>query len=920
MKTNKIFSKAGLAAFPLCLLSATISSSVLAQTETESALNQPIAQDIERVIVRGRLQTAAESIVVERLEADKVVDILGIDQIARVGDSNIADALRRVPGLTLVDGKFIYIRGLGERYQNVTLNGAAVPSPDLTRNVIPLDIFPTSIVESIEVQKGYSADKSAVFGGGAIDIRTTSIPDSFVAYVGASGGFNSASSNYLDYPGGHDFGDEDGSRAFPSIVSSTLGSTFINDGDLDISPQAIQATANRNGSPITFEQAESINRELALGFNRDLDITEKDSAVQDFGFEAGIGDTFDLGGEFTLGGLLTLNYGESIRTQERISRRLEEPNQEFTETTKSTQNSSATVTAGVALKWGYDHSIESKNFFIRNTDDETFLSNEYNDTSGFSTGRGFRTYEGIFEQRELEIYQMSGRHILGEDTRNLLGLGSSFLDDLEFTWFYSDSNATTEIPNAFSAVATFSRDVDTNEFSDVNLSLGGIVSNGLQFDNLDLDDQLESSGFEVKLPLFAGDWAFELKGGARIDKRGRISDQITMTIDGSSVVNADVTDSISTRFSDEAISNADNGFELALETSEFSPSLAATKVEAVFGQLNIDWNDQLTVVLGSRFEDYRQVSAIFNPLAVTSPILPNLDTSTFAEGEFPEGIFQDDGIYPSASAVYKIYDFWAETFKLNLMWSENVIRPDMREIVDTSFRDPVTDFIISGNSSVRPSDITNIDLRAEWFFESGNNFTLSLFHKDIENPIELFSQTATGSELRAEILNATSAEISGVEVEWMTNLEFLGDIGSLFFVQGNITSLFSNEIDATGIESDVTNAVRPLTQASDFVANVIVGFDSEDGKHSAGLAFNTFSERLFVSGVTGNEDSYEQPFDSLDFTYTYYILEDLSVKFKAKNLLDGNNEITQEDNDGAEVTRFEQEVGQSYSLSVSYKF
>jgi outer membrane receptor protein involved in Fe transport len=211
-------------------------------------------------------------------------------------------------------------------------------------------------------------------------------------------------------------------------------------------------------------------------------------------------------------------------------------------------------------------------------------------------------------------------------------------------------------------------------------------------------------------------------------------------------------------------------------------------------------------------------------------------------------------------------------------------------------------------------------LRAEWFFESGNNFTVSLFHKDIKNPIELFSQTATGNELRAEVLNAVSGQISGLEVEWMVNLEFLGDIGSLFFVQGNITNLFSNEIDANGVESDVTNAVRPMTQASDLIANIIVGFDSEDGKHSAGLAFNTFSERLYVSGASGNEDSYEQPFDSLDFTYTYYILEDLSVKLKAKNLLDANNGITQEDNDGADVTRFEQEVGQSYSVSVSYKF
>ena len=618
--------------------------------------------------------------------------------------------------------------------------------------------------------------------------------------------------------------------------------------------------------------------------------------------------------------MVTANYSESIRTQERVSRRLEEPDQEFTEQTKSTQNASLTVTAGAALKWGYEHTLETKNFFIRNTDDELFVSDEYNDTVRFGTGRGFRNYLGIFEERELRVNQLSGRHLLGEDTRELLGMNSSFLDDLEVSWFFSDSNATTNIPNSFTAVAQFERDLDTNVISDVNLALGGIVSNGLQLENLDLEDEMESWGFDMKLPVFAGDWKIEMTGGARTDRRARISNQLNFTIDGNSAVNALVTDSISERFSDANLANPAFGFELALANTDFGPSLAATQIDGVYGQVELDYNEVWTVVLGARYEDYNQVSAVFNPLALNSPILPDLDTTALNGDTLPPGFFQEDDFYPSASVKFTSYDFWAETFNVHLSWSETVVRPDLREIVDTSYRDPVTDFIITGNSNVVPSDIANYDIRAEWFFENGNNFTVSAFYKDITNPIEIFAETATGNELRGEVLNADTAEVSGIELEWLVNLEFLGDWGSLFFVQGNITNLIDNEIDAGLVEGNITNRQRELTQASDFVANIILGFDSDDGKHSGSLAFNTFSERLYISGEGGREDSFEQPFDSLDLTYTYFVDDNFSVKFRARNILDDPNEITQEDDEGIDVVRFNQEVGQTYSLSATYRF
>ena len=153
MKTN--FAKNTLLpAFSLSALSLAISA--VAQEEPQTAL-----KPIEEVVIVGRLQSGADSLVMERLEQEVAMDVLGSEFIGRVGDSNVAAALRRVPGITLIGDKFVYVRGLGERYSSSLLNGAVVPSPDLSRNVLPLDIFPTALIESIAVQKVHSSDMPA---------------------------------------------------------------------------------------------------------------------------------------------------------------------------------------------------------------------------------------------------------------------------------------------------------------------------------------------------------------------------------------------------------------------------------------------------------------------------------------------------------------------------------------------------------------------------------------------------------------------------------------------------------------------------------------------------------------------------------------------------------------------------------------
>jgi len=134
--------------------------------------SEPISIAIDEVVVTGRSLSASQRAVNERIADSSVTDLLDSETMGRLGDSTVSGALRRIPGLSLVADKFIYIRGLGERYSATSLNGAQIPSPDLTRNVIPLDVFPTSIVQSLRVQKAWSAHLPANFGGGSVDIRT----------------------------------------------------------------------------------------------------------------------------------------------------------------------------------------------------------------------------------------------------------------------------------------------------------------------------------------------------------------------------------------------------------------------------------------------------------------------------------------------------------------------------------------------------------------------------------------------------------------------------------------------------------------------------------------------------------------------------------------------------------------------------
>jgi TonB-dependent receptor len=879
-----------------------------AQPETEGEAESTAV--LEEIVVTGRQRSAAEEVLLERIEAPVVADLVSIEQISRVGDSTVSLALRRLPGVTVVGDQFIYIRGLGERYSSTTVNGAYVPSPDLTRNVVPLDLFPAEIVQSLAIQKGYSVDKAAAFGGGNVDIRTRSVPDDLQFGLQLGTGWNTESSDDgLSYPGGSDddLGTDDGTRALPAAILQA-----IQDYQGDISANGIYTALLRDGEFHSFAEAEAINRELATSLNRTLDPRDK-SLDPDLSLELSAGNSWYLGeGEQWKVGLLALgDYKNQWRNRERINRSVSLPEEDVDYTLRTTHQVTMTGSLGVGVEFADEQKIEATGIYLRNTEDDASITTGNNFNFRQSDGRQLRNHRVRYEERELELVQLRGTHRLGPETMALLDgiLNLKGLEDLAFEWYWSDAKARTDLPSELQFSFQDAVDPDSGEILSTTMRLSATAA---EYRFTDLEDTATSYGTKFTFPVRFGTTGVELTAGYDYYEKGRGYLQTQLNL-GSTTAPVDViTGTPANVFTDANILEPANGFGLTIGGIGTESYLAGETVTAVFGNVDINWNDVLKLSAGVRWEDFERVSVPIDPLefdiTVGKILVPPDQLESLASVA--------DDFYPAAALTWSKPGFWAEDFQLRFGWSKTVARPDLREVSGATYIDPLTEARVRGNPLLENSDLDNIDVRGEWFFGGGDNLTVSLFYKDITNPIETVEGAGTDDNVSLTFINGESAEVYGVEIEGLKSLGFLTDGGwsEAFFVSGNVT-ISDSEIVIGDSAPGLTNNTRRLTQHSPLVVNLQLGYDSPGGAHSASLVYGMYDERVFFAGRNGAPDAYEEPFHSLDVVYTWYPMDKLSVKLRAQNILDEQTEITQ-----GGVVVLEQTVGTNLKLDFTYKF
>lgn len=878
-------------------MSGTSTATAQEQDETPVANQRPvlIAPPIEEMLVSGRLKSGAMSIVEERIDQAFAADLLGSEQIGRAGDSNVALALLRVTGLTVVEGKYVYVRSLGERYSSAQLNGAAVPSPELTRNVLPLDLIPSSIVDTIKVQKAYSPDLPANFGGGNVDIRTKSVPDQLLFEVSLGTGWNSESSD-----DGLTYGSAGDAYGLPTAITTALD-TY--QGRLGVAG-ILRMLDVDGGSPTSqqLDEARSINRSFMVAMNRDIEIEEK-SISPDLSGAIALGNAWDVGQDWQVGAMVNWSLDQEMRNKNQYRQGIGDPVFIFSETRRTTEESRELLSVNVGLNYQDMHKLQLNSYNIENIEDEAQIKTGHNTSFREQDGRQTLDYSTRHEKRELFVNQLLGDHSFDQLSGSTLGI-------VEFNWYYSDSEAKTDIPSRANVKAENTINPETREVLNTRLLA---TPSAASFAFLKLDDQVESYGWDFDVPLTFSNTEVTFSAGYSYNDKAREYYGYTANI-SSIGVTANVLDgSPGSVLTDGNLTNLANPFEFVMGTGLGTESyIAAQMTDAAYAMLDLTWNYKWRITGGARYEDFRQALVPVDLLDYTGATINKLiedlqkDDQRFA--------IRDDGWYPSLALTYMNQGFMgAEDFQVRGSFSQTVVRPDLREVSDVIFIDPELSIPVSGNPLLKISELDHFDLRTEWFYEGGDNFTVSLFYKDITNPIEQSRVPASDDSIMLTFYNAVSGEILGLEFEG------LKDIGAGFFVSGNLTLTDSEIVSPEG--EGFNNIKRKMTGQSDYVLNTQLGYDSDNGMHSVSVVYNLFGERIYYAArADGHDDAYEKPFNSLDLVYSFFPTESLTAKLKLSNILNENRMFDQVNSNGDTVRILEQDVGTSVSVDLRYAF
>jgi len=846
--------------------------------QAQDAQAQPAPQ-IEEMVVRGAF------IPTPKRETSEISSYLSEMDFQRQGDSNVAMSLRRVTGLSLVGGKYIYVRGLGERYSNATLNGSPLPSPEPLRRVVPLDLFPTSVLASAAAQKTYSPQYSGEFGGGMIDIQTKSVPDERFFEVSASIGGNTETTfkNGLIYDGGsYDWtGFDDGTRGVPGPLQA-----------------AIDAGKRLNNNNFTDAELQTIGRSMT---NSELWVMFNGDIGPDGALNLTYGDRW-YRGDTSIGLLASAGYDNSWQTKRGL---------------QQTGRLGVDGTGAQALVLG---------------DDFTFMSTQNDLRLHALLGLGMDTENSEYKLTSMYI------HTTTKEARRANGLSASqgavvqrdylewferslWTNQIDGSHTFSDESFTVDWRAAYSTAmrdAPYERFVQYRDFDED----GVIEYDDQQGRNLTrfsrVDDTVKSAGLDFGWAL-GEERDINLKAGYAYTGTDRESEQRDYRLLelGGALPEELKTHRIDYIFADQNI-NPGRLVITEVTGSAAPPGYTGTlKVHAGYLGTDAQVTNYLRAALGFRYEDGEQIVDTFDFYTPNTAI---------------ETTINKDYWLPTGTLTWN----FADNMQIRAGASKTIGRPQFRELAPAEFLDPETDRVFVGNPYLVNAGLENYDARWEWYFGADQYLTIGAFYKKLKNPIEETINEA-GDNLQTTFQNVPRATLKGAEFEfkYMFDSPFEGDwmqSKSWFFATNYTYSDSSINLEAgdTVIRSNGTELPaefvirdgRAFQGQSDHLANFQIGYDDAEAGSAATVLLNYASKRIRASAAQTLPEIIERPPLSLDFTYsrTFNVMgADYEVGFKAENLLGDEYEATQELGDD-KVFVDAYELGRSFSLSLKRRF
>lgn len=822
----------------------------------------------------------------------QVVNVISAAEIARSGDGDISGALQRVTGLSVASNGFVFVRGLGDRYSLALLNGLALPSPEPLRRVVPLDIFPTSIVSSALVQKSYSVNYPGEFGGGVINLTTAALPKDNYLTIGAGISGDSETTmklGYTYYGSKRDLiGYDDGTRDLPAALRD-------NDGAL------ISANVLENEDTLILQR----NRDIPANF----------SASTSAGYATDIGDS-------RFGVLASLGFSNNWRTrgatqQTALAGSL--VNSSYGVRTENRIQANGLVSFGLDLPQG--HKLRFTNVYIHDTSKVARVRGAYEniqtafedlDPDRLTGAYDSLNYESNYVQRQLITSQLVGEFQFGNIEVDLRG---------------SYSNSQRQSP--------YER---TTQYRYVS-STGGYAirfgsPTGVIFS--DLNEDVWAGGADIAYEL-SGDITAKISAGYAYSDTAREFESLNFTYDdgGAPVLTTPnaylpIYQLLSPGFVDfEGITlrQANRAFGQALYRGDLT-------VHAGYIRADVELATGLRIEGGLRYESGKQFLTLpdvygNNPAGIgTSAVIAK----------------QNEYWLPAATLTWN----FAEDFQLRAHASKTIARPQFRELGTIPVVDVDSDRLLSGNPFLTDSKLFNAEMRVEYYPARGERMSLAGFFKRIDKPIEAIATVDASGQLQISNANAPQADLFGAEAEVVKFVGLSGIGGSYFDTRrlvlsanytysksklrvrdGDTTTLFPGNIDSPLIApaSQVFIDGSPLTGQSEHLANLQFGIEDTERLSQITLLLTYSSPRVISRGAnTGgviDPDIIERPGVNLDVVLREEMqiggLPPFELKVEARNILGTDFAETQSYPDYT-VLNNSYKVGTSFSVGISVKF
>jgi len=846
---------------------------ILIESGKISVLNTDIEEDVENlgeVVIVSERETGSEISVIEELkQAEQVAVGVSSEQIAKTQDKDASQVIKRIPGVTIVDERFVMVRGLSERYNAVLLNGVLTPSSEVDVKAFSFNIIPSNTIDRMFIYKSGAPELPGEFAGGIIKIFTKNIPDENFTSLSISSSYRLGTTghNMQMYQGSStDFlGFDNGTRQLPNNFPSLLTNVS----------NAQRAEASRTLSNNWTLSPQQALPDLSLNFS--------------------MGRRFKWGNT-RVANLTAVTYSNSrqIANIERFRYQVFDPSIQRSPQIFRFNDymSEQTVRIGIMHNWTFSVNAKTKIEF-RNLFNQTGIKEGVFRTGSEAVNNfDVQNYALRYESRSIYTGQVAGQHELKDGKSNLdWTLGFSFTNRREPDY----RRYRTQTPSG-----------SGNDFR-VSLPPGAsLFDNARFFSNLNETVFTGALNYESRI-RFRGsdDNPIKLRAGFYVERKDRDFTARWMALGIANISTFDnslTSPSIQQMFDPQNI-NAVTGFSLQEGTLPRDRYTASNTLVAAYLGAFMPLSDKLNIAFGLRIE--HNIQLLNSADQGGTPInINNTITSPL----------------PSINISYNLN----ERMLLRGAYCLSINRPEFRELAPFLYYDFNFETNIIGNPRLKTPSIQNADLRWEFYPREGELISFGVFYKRFENPIEMRTIITGGNAQQFDFINAIAAQNFGAEVEIRKG--FL-ESGSKFIRDLTFTfnaSWIQSSVDL-GAAAVVQDRNRPMMNQSPFIVNTGLFYNNRESKFQATILYNVYGRRLFAVGDVFYPSIWEMPRNIVDLSITKGFGKSLEIRLGIQDLLNAPVQLVQDSNRDAKITGIDERImffqrGTSVSLGLKYNF